>query len=150
MLNKIEKIEDVINQSFDLMKQNKYWNLQVETLDSKYNKEFLVYLKSLTDFVLIDGLGGDGESWMQRKNANKSFDDVIDYSSSALKCGIKIVHNPIGSMCVWETWSNGYIEGFVRMDGDSDFNEYFIWLYIKMDHLKNILGKFKDKLGYYK
>lgn len=42
---------------------------------------------------------------------------------------------------------DGYLEGFIRMDGDKiDHNEFFIWMYIPMKYLRPILEEFKDYL----
>jgi len=148
MLKNIENVDQVIQLSFDLLKINPYWNFQIQTKDSKYNRKFLEYLKTLSEYTYVDGLGGVNSTW-QRVKANKSFEEVIQFSESDSKCGIKIVHLPIGKCSPWEEWSDGYLEGFIRMVGDSDFNEYFIWMYIKQDHLKDILEKFKNELCYY-
>jgi hypothetical protein len=67
---------------------------------------------------------------------------------TGIAAGIKIVKYPLSSWTEYDQWPGGYIEGFIRMDSDDKrFGEYFIWTYIKMDKLENIINRFEDKLN---
>jgi len=66
---------------------------------------------------------------------------------TGIACGIKVVKYPIGTLMEYQQWPGGYIEGFIRMDSDDPrFGEYFVWTYIKMQRLQDILEKFEGKL----
>ena len=66
-----------------------------------------------------------------------------------MSVGIKIVHHPIMPTRDWDTWESGYIEGFVRTSVN-DEPDYFIWTYIRMEHLQSILEKYQEHFRYYK
>ena len=65
-----------------------------------------------------------------------------------MSVGIKIVHHPLMPTRDWDTWEGGYIEGFVRTSV-RDEPDYFIWTYIRMEHLQPILERYQEYFRYY-
>ena len=130
---------------------NKYYNAQIEIRDKHKNEQFLRYCKELATFTYIDELGGTplGEnkhSYIRRYRIDKTFDDVIHKADTGIACGIKVTPKPAWELHEYERWSGGYIECFVRMDAEEFQVDWFIWMYIKMEHLGSILEKFKNDL----
>lgn len=121
--------------------------LQVEIINEEKNEEFTRYLISLAEYTYVDALGGSkAPDGVRRYNIDKKPETVLKHAKTAIGCGIKIVHTPLMNIMEWDKWENGYIEGFIRMDGDSEHGEYFIWTYIKMGNLKDILTKWENDL----
>jgi len=134
----------------DLCEADRYQSPQIETTDKSYNEELLRYLWEIAEIKNIDALGGTEAPSGYRRYAidgKAEFEDIIHMAPTGIGCGIKVVKYPIGSLMEYQQWPGGYIEGFVRMDSDDPrFGEYFIWTYIKMDRLLDILEKFEGKL----
>jgi hypothetical protein len=151
------KLFDNFNTNDILMKINwesekdRYQSPQIRTNKSEYNEEFIKYLWEIADIKRIDALGGtEAKDGMRRYNISDlvSFEDVIHMAPTGIAAGIKITKYPLSSWTEYDQWPGGYIEGFIRMDSDDKrFGEYFIWTYIKMDKLENIINKFEDKLN---
>lgn len=129
---------------------DRYHSPQLNTTDNSINVEFITYLWNVADIKRIDALGGtEAKSNLRRYDISDlvEFEDVINMASTGLATGIKVTKYPFAKMMDYETWPDGYIEGFIRMDSnDPRFDEYFIWTYIKMDKLRDILEKFGEKL----
>jgi hypothetical protein len=130
--------------------RDRYHSPQLNTIDNSVNAEFITYLWSIADIKRIDALGGtESKSGMRRYDISDlvEFEDIIHMAPTGLAAGIKVTKYPLSKLMYYDRWENGYIEGFIRMDSDNPrFGEYFIWTYIKMDKLKDILEKFGDKL----
>lgn len=143
-------LEDILYQINLQCDRDKYHNPQIRTSNKSYNEEFIIYLWEIAEIKRIDALGGtESKSGFRRYDiSNKvNFEDIIHMAPTGISTGIKIVKYPMAKMLDYETWTGGYIEGFIRMDSDDRrFGEYFIWTYIKMDKLRDILEKFGDKL----
>jgi hypothetical protein len=143
-------LEDILYQINLQCDRDKYHNPQIRTSNKSYNEEFITYLWEIAEIKRIDALGGtESKSGFRRYDiSNKvNFEDIIHMAPTGISTGIKIVKYPMAKMLDYETWTGGYIEGFIRMDSDDRrFGEYFIWTYIKMDKLRDILEKFGDKL----
>jgi hypothetical protein len=105
------------------------------------------YLISLSEISRIDELDCT-KSWC-RQVSDKDLDYVLPIltDDNTLKAGLKIDYKPKFKHSDWNSWKEGFIEGFVRFSRDP---EYFIWTYIKMDKLESILEKFKDNLVDYR
>lgn len=143
-------IDKVIQASMDYSAKYYGNQLQIEIDNKEAIEPFLRKLNKLADFTIIDALGGrKAESGMRRFKTDLSFEDVIQYCESGIRCGIKIYHKSRGKFDEWEKWEDGYIEGFIRMNGNEDYNEFFIWTYTKMEYLRTILEEFKDDLEYH-
>jgi hypothetical protein len=131
---------------------DKYQHPQIRTKDKSFNKEFITYLWSIAEIKRIDALGGkESKSGFRRYNISHlvNFQDIIHMAPTGIASGIKIVKYPIGRIMDYEMWEGGYIEGFIRMDSDDPrFGEYFIWTYMEMDKLSDIIEKFQDKLNF--
>lgn len=134
-----DSIDEAIERSIDFSKRYYGNSIQFETIDDKYNKEFLEYCMNISYNCIKQEMKG-----FSRGETDKSYDYILDKSSDALKCGMKTIHNPISKIYEWEDWEDGYIQAFVRTSGD-----YFIWCIIKMDKLRDILEKFSGKLKYW-
>jgi hypothetical protein len=143
-------LEDILYQINLQCDRDKYHNPQIRTSNKSYNEEFIIYLWEIAEIKRIDALGGtEAKSGFRRYDISDkvNFEDIIHMASTGISTGIKIVKYPMAKMLDYETWPGGYIEGFIRMDSDDRrFGEYFIWTYIKMDKLRDILEKFGDKL----
>jgi hypothetical protein len=143
-------LEDILYQINLQCDRDKYHNPQIRTSNKSYNEEFIIYLWEISEIRRIDALGGtEAKSGFRRYDISDkvNFEDIIHMASTGISTGIKIVKYPMAKMLDYETWPGGYIEGFIRMDSDDRrFGEYFIWTYIKMDKLRDILEKFGDKL----
>ena len=143
-------LEDILYQINLQCDRDKYHNPQIRTSNKSYNEEFIIFLWEISEIKRIDALGGtEAKSGFRRYDISDkvNFEDIIHMASTGISTGIKIVKYPMAKMLDYETWPGGYIEGFIRMDSDDRrFGEYFIWTYIKMDKLRDILEKFGDKL----
>lgn len=145
----MEKIKDIgIKKIFYLIdlqsKVNKYYQPQIEIQDKTKNEKFLKFCEKLSSFIFVDELGRKDN--ISRYRIDKKLDDVIYKSDTGIVCGLKIVKNPLSEINEWEKWENGYIEVFIRMDGDKDGVDWFVWQYIKMSKLNLILNEFKNDL----
>ena len=143
--------DDILNHINLQCDIDKYQQPQIRTSNKSYNEEFITYLWEIAEIKRIDALGGtESKSGFRRYDISDkvNFEDIIHMAPTGIATGIKIVKYPMGKMLDYETWPGGYIEGFIRMDSDDPrFGEYFIWTYIKMDRLKDIVVKFRDKLN---
>lgn len=123
---------------------------QLDTIDNSINAEFITYLWSIADIKRIDALGGtESKSGFRRYDISDlvKIEDIIHMAPTGLAAGIKVTKYPLSKIMSYDEWENGYIEGFIRMNSDNRrFGEYFIWTYIKMDKLRDILEKYGDKL----
>lgn len=124
---------------------------QINVINRSIFKEFMKFCNKLAEKQIIDELGGipEGETkreFIRRYPINIPFETVIENAETGTVCGIKIVPNPTIKMNDYENWDGGYIEAFIRMNGNEDYVDWFVWQYIKIKHLKTILNKFKDNL----
>lgn len=142
---KIENIDSFIQHTLDYQAINPMASVQCDIGDSKNDKEFVKYLCGIADVIIPQELTG-----MRREETDLTHEDIIELITpkNSLKSGIKINHKPYWKIREWEEWEEGYIEGFIRIC-PRDKPDYFIWTYIKMDHLRPLLEKWKDKLHYY-
>lgn len=110
--------------------------------DNQYAREFADYFCSIAEKVVPQELS----SW-RREVTDKSAKDILELinKDSVTLAGIQVFRQPRMKIHEYQKWEGGYIEGFVRVDGN-DGKEYFLWAYIKMDKLKEILDKFKTKI----
>jgi hypothetical protein len=129
---------------------DRYQTPQLNTISNDYNEEFTKYLWEIAEIRRIDSIGGtEAKPGMRRYSIDElvEFEDIIHMASTGIVCGIKVCKYPMGSFMEYQTWSGGYIEGFIRMDSDDErFGEYFIWTYIRMEKLRGILEKFDGKI----
>ena len=129
---------------------DRYHSPQLNTTDNSINQEFITYLWNIADIKYIDALGGtEAKNHFRRYNISDlvEFKDIIHMAPAGLAAGIKVTKYPLSKIMDYDMWPGGYIEGFIRMNSDdSRFGEYFVWTYIKIDKLKDILEKFGDKL----
>jgi hypothetical protein len=129
---------------------DRYQSPQIETTDKSFNEDLQRYLWEIAEIKNIDALGGtEAPSGMRRYSINDmaEFEDIIHMAPTGIACGIKVVKHPIGTLMEYQQWPGGYIEGFIRMDSDDPrFGEYFVWTYMKMQRLQDILEKFEGKL----
>ena len=129
---------------------DRYQTPQLNTVDKKHNEELTRFLWEIADVKRIDAIGGtEAKPGMRRYSIDDlvDFEDVVQMAPTGIACGIKVCKYPMGSYMEYQTWPGGYIEGFIRMDSDdARFGEYFVWTYIKMDRLREILEKFEGKI----
>jgi hypothetical protein len=153
----IKKYSSFNESSYQMMKEieqmcekDRYQSPQIETTDKSYNEELQRYLWEIAEIKSIDALGGtEAPSGMRRYGIDGKigFEEIIHMAPTGIACGIKVVKYPIGSLMEYQQWPGGYIEGFIRMDSDDPrFGEYFVWTYMKMQRLQDILEKFEGKL----
>lgn len=139
-------IDVIIQKSLDFNARYRT-GLQLNTVKPSYNAKILEKLHNISDFEFVDAIGGSkAPDGVRRYRANKTFDDVIQYAETGIVCGIKIVHSPLMKIHEWDNWEGGYIEGFIRMDGDIEHSEYFIWSYTRMSKLRELLEEFQHCL----
>lgn len=135
-------IDNIISKTM-LMEKFEYQNAQIETINNKYNTEFLLYIDKFSEFTYIDVL----HKTLARERTNLRLIDVINYSFYAIGCGIKTHHYPLTKLFEWEKWEEGYIEGFIRTNKPNNMDkEYFVWQYIPMTYLRDILVRFSEKI----
>ena len=143
-------IDALIKKIDDYSDRNRYWPIQIETVDNSFNEEMQRYLWDIAEIKDIDAIGGTEAPKGARRYCitdKVGFEDVIHMAPTGMACGIKVDKYPIGSLMEYQNWPGGYIEGFIRMESDDPrFGEYFIWTYIKMERLKEILEKFEGKI----
>lgn len=115
-------------------------SVQTDIECPELNREFIEFLYPKAKFVFIDELGG-----FHRVRSEKTYEEVIErVDENSNKAGIKVCHAPTMKLHEWEDWDTGYIEGFVRTS-----ESYFIWLYIPMEHLEEIIETYKNCLTDY-
>lgn len=129
---------------------DRYQTPQINTVDKKYNEEFTRFLWEIAEIKSIDSIGGtEAKPGLRRYSIDDLVDleDIVHMAPTGIACGIKVCKYPMGSYMEYQTWPGGYIEGFIRMDSDDPrFGEYFVWTYIRMDRLREILEKFDGKI----
>jgi hypothetical protein len=141
----VTDIEEVINYSLSYQAMDTHNPIQIEVIEKSDYKEFLEFCHQLAEYEYIDELSG-----IQRKRSNTlKFEDVINKAPTGIKCGMKVNHFPQWKIEEFEKWPDGYIQAYIRMDSNVKGNEWFIWQYIRMNHLEEILTKFQDKLEYF-
>lgn len=123
---------------------DKYFRPQIEIIDKNKMSNFLLFCENLSSISRIDELGGREN--IRRYPIDKELNDIIYKADTSIVCGIKVVKTPLMNIMEYESWNDGYIEGFARMDSDVKRIEWFSWQYIKMKHLKTILEEFKNDL----
>lgn len=142
------KIDYILQYIEEQSSINKYFTPQIEIggreKDKHMNAPFLAYLDTLSEKTIIDVL--PGKSGLRRETTDLELKDVIQNAITADICGIKVVKNPLSSFSEWDKWEDGYIEGFCRMDADEKGKDWFVWMYIKMKHLRDILEIYEDYL----
>ena len=145
-----ERVEKMIKKIDVYSDRNKYWPIQIETVDNSHNEELQRYLWEIADIKDIDAIGGTEAPVGARRYCitdKVEFEDIIHMAPTGIACGIKVVKYPIGTLMEYQTWPGGYIEGFIRMKSDDQrFGQYFIWTYIKMEKLADILEKFEGRI----
>ena len=103
---------------------------------AEQKKEFQTYLCDTAETSWVDKL----ES-IQRQKTDIPVEEIIDKIEDDTFMGIKVVINPVTTICEWDRWEGGYIEGYLRTMTSPD---YFIWSYHKMDKLKPLLSDFTE------
>lgn len=145
MIKHIDDIDEFIEYTKELYETDKYVNIQIDIGNNKYDKEFTEYLVNIAEQVRCDELKS-----FARQSTDIPVNEIIEKitEENSLKAGIKVIHKPLMKIHDYHLWEDGYIEGFIRIcpKGEPD---YFIWTYIRMNHLKDILNKYKDKLIFY-
>jgi hypothetical protein len=135
---------DKILKYIELVSKNDKYNTPQfsfeNTKNFKKSKEFLKYLDKISEYTYIDELKG-----IARQSVDLDLKDIINNVKNSY-LGIKVVKNPIGKINYWEKWEEGYIEGYCRMHGKNIEGDLFVFCYIKMKFLKDILEKFKEDL----
>jgi hypothetical protein len=107
--------------------------------------KFTEYLYSMTEHKRIDYL--DCSEYSGRRATNLVLGDIKDYyTSPSYACGIKIIHRPVMYVHPWDKWEDGHIEGFIRFSKNGMGNDYFVWTYIRMEKLMDIIKTFKSSL----
>ena len=139
----IENEEEFIEYSKKLQDENIYRSAQVDLYGKDKELGFTEYLISLADIHRVDIL--DGNKSIRRQRTDMDAKDVLPImsDSNVLKSGIKIFHKTPFKYDEWSDWDGGCIEGFTCFSRDP---KYFIWTYIRMEHLEDMLNKFKDSL----
>lgn len=142
------EIDDTIERINKLADYRDY-DPQLRITEPKYFGEFITLLWEISEYRMIDALGGTESRSFRRYDISDKveFSDIIHMAPTGLVAGIKIIKYPVSRLMEWDLWPGGYIEGLIRMRSDDPrFGEYFIWCYIKPEKLRYILEKFGDKL----
>ena len=137
----MSKIQKFIQRTMDVNALDRFHPLQLN-VDGDRNKEFMEYLISISDIVRLQELTG-----FQRQNTEKDKDFIFSQIDSDSMAGIKVVHLPMYKFHEYAKWEGGYIEGFLRTFSRP---HYFIWTYARMEHLEDLLSKFKDSFRTYR
>lgn len=137
----MSKIQKFIQRTMDINALDRYHPLQLD-VDGDRNKEFMEYLISISEIVNLQELTG-----FQRQDTEKDKDFILAQIDSDSMAGIKVVHFPINGFHEYHKWEGGFIEGFLRTFSRVD---YFIWTYARMEHLEDILIKFKNSFRTYR
>ena len=124
---------------------NVHHPIQVNVIDEKFNEDFMRLGHKICEYERVEELSG----WARRPSLEK-FENVIHNAETSVACGMKVNHYPQFRMNPWEQWEDGFIEFFIRMDGNTKGNEIFIWQDIRMKHLSKIIKEFAYKLEYWK
>ena len=130
-----------IDQLIEMIKERSrldiYYNPQFSFRGSaEQKKEFQTYLCDIAETSWVDQL----ES-IARQKTEIPVEDIIDMIEDDTFMGIKVVYKPVTTVCEWDRWEDGYIEGFLRTMTSPD---YFIWTYHKMGKLKSLLSDFPE------
>lgn len=129
---------------------DRYQTPQLNTTDNSYNEDLQRYLWENAEVRKIDAIGGtEAKPGLRRYDITDmvDFEDVVRMSPTGIVCGIKVCKYPMGSFTEYQRWPGGFIEGFIRMDSDDErFGEYFVWTYLRIDKLRDILERFGDKI----
>lgn len=143
--HKVEDVNEVIKYSKQKDTVSMYNPLQINITDD-LSYEFTKYLIGIADTYHVDILKS-----VARERYDIPIDEALDLlqQSDFKMASIKIVHQPFMQIHEYEKWEDGYIEGFVRYSVENLY-DLFIWSYIEMKYLKDILEKFKDNLIYWK
>lgn len=141
----IKDIEDFVEFTKKHQEFNPYYPVQCDIFNKDMNKKFTTYLCDIADFIF-----SDERSKLRREPTELTYQEIIEKTtpSNSIKSGIKINHLPMFKIHEWEHWDDGYIEGFLNIRPKNE-PDYFVWTYIKMKHLTNILENWKNKLQYY-
>ena len=137
----MSKIQKFIQRTMDVNALDRFHPLQLN-VDGDRNKEFMEYLISISDIARLQELTG-----FQRQNTEKDKDFILSQIDSDSMAGIKVVHLPMYKFHEYDKWEGGYIEGFLRTFSRP---HYFIWTYARMEHLEDLLTKFKDSFRTYR
>jgi hypothetical protein len=137
----MSNIQEFIQKTKEINLLDRYHPLQLN-VDGDRNKEFMEYLISISDIVRLEELTG-----IQRQRTEKDKDFILSQIDSDAFAGIKVVHFPIYDFHEYDKWEGGYIEGCLRTMSRVD---YFIWTYAKIEHLEDLLTKFKDSFRTYR
>lgn len=145
----LTNIQEFINHTHNYQLKNPFNPVQTNIKNKKDIKNFIQYLCNIADMIYCDELDCN-KSWTRVKS-EKTHQEIINMINNKTwaMSGIKINHYPQYQFAIYEKWENGYIEGFIRL-ANPNTCDYFIWTYIKINKLENILKKFKNKLIYYK
>ena len=126
-------------------------NVQFDIIDPKDSVELAILCKELSTFdIQIDGLGGKLSS-MRRQSIDISFDDAIKVlkDATSVHTSIKTYHKPFMKIRDYE--KDSYFEYCTRFKwNEDDYEDVFIWIRVEIQHLEEVLTKFKNKLIYYK
>lgn len=143
-MKKIKDVPEFIEMTKEYQIQNPYRQVQSDISNNSHAKEFIKYLCDISDVIFCDELYS-----FKRNRTEKTYQEIIEMikPENVSKTGIKINHYPMFKIFDHEKWEGGYIEGFIRIYGHTD---YFIRTYSKMNNLEKLLKKFKNKLiNYY-
>lgn len=139
-----DKINYVIRKSFEIEAANPYYHVQlnIESTDPALNLEFQKHLVSLADKYFLDEL-----CYILREPTNKTLEEIYDLllHSDWIFSGICIVNHSMFKIYEWESWDDGYVEGYCRFSAQ-DGKDYFIFSYIRMKHLQDILTRWINEL----
>jgi hypothetical protein len=131
---------------FESHRQDPWYNLQINVIDNADDRSFTEYLISIADEHRCDEL----KSW-HRETTDVSASEILELTTaeSSLLSGIKLYYKSMMGLHSYQKWEGGYIEGFLRVSPKGK-PDYFIWSFIRMDKLKDILTTFAGKLTYTK
>ena len=137
----IKDIKEFIEYTKKCSESDRYRSVQSDLLGKDKKLGFTEYLISVSEYSRVDVLAGFRRQELTDFIATDAI--KIMTNDNVLKSGIKIIHKPISSFYECDLWVGGYIEGFTCFSYNP---EYFIWTYIKMDKLEDILSRFQNNL----
>ena len=160
-MKKVENIKEFIEKTKELFEFPNHYiysgvQMNVDRDNPKYIIDFLKFCEPLHEHLYIDALGGrkTKPSFTRERVDDRTFEDVIkQLNNKDVFCcsGLKIYHKSNFSIYDWESWEGGYIEIFLRTNAktDPDYNELFIWMYIRIEHLETILKNAQEYICYF-
>lgn len=130
-------VEEIIELSHT---KERYYPLQID-IKSSEGVNFARWVCERAEVLHIQKMNPN----LRREDWNVSYDTLLKRHTDILKASFKITHLPICELMSYEKWEGGYIECFYCSKDDK-----FIFAYLRMEHLTDLLTKFHPYLIVFK